>query len=246
MLLVVDARMACARHCVTINPYKENSCWLNRNRIAGCDWIDFAFTLRNIEGGTEFTYYECKAGASSITKYTKMEADAGPVPGPAGFRDGKLFGLYGETLHESGGTIAEPCNFRGTIAAVKLWNRALSADEIDRVFRDAASPLVLDGEDLILTEDRMVSSVMMTGDCMIGGTGKLIVNTPDGIAVCGGTATLSCPVLFDTGTTPTRVTVDATSRLVQTGEWSGASPIRLVGTGCGHEEHAFELRGVER
>ena len=72
---------------------------------------------------------------------------------------------------------------------MKLWNRALSADEIDRVFRDAASPLVLDGEDLILTEDRMVSSVMMTGDCMIGGTGKLIVNTPDGIAVCGGTAT---------------------------------------------------------
>lgn len=224
-------------------PYTASSLWLGWNQAADCEWIDLALTLRNTDAGTEFTVYACKSGESAITKVSSTSSGSGPIPGP-GNKDGVLFGTHGKTIREANGKLSNPGNFRGAVAAVKLWNRALSAEEIDLVFRDAALPLTLDNENLVLTEDKTVSSLTMNGDCTVSGPGRLIVTTPDGITVNQGTATLSCPVLFDAGASSTvNVTVDSASKLVQTGEWSGISPIKLIGAGSDYSTHSFELRG---
>ncbi|HOR97652.1 MAG TPA: hypothetical protein PLZ74_04690 [Kiritimatiellia bacterium] len=221
-------------------PYTANDCWLGWNQAAGSDWIDLAVTLRNTdEGETEFKYYVCRAGETSITTYSHITSGKGGIPLP-GSGDGKLFGAHGTTL--AGGTT--PDAFRGAISKVALWDRALSAEEINFVFRDAGMPLILNNENLVLNEDRRVSYVIINGDCTINGPGKLILSTPQGVTVSNGTATLSCPVEFDSGAEAVRMTVDATSKLVQTGVWSGATPIKLIGPGSDYATHWFELRGT--
>ena len=95
-------------------------------------------------------------------------------------------------------------------------------------------------EDMELTDDRYVSGIAFTGGYTLSGAGK--IHLLGGISVPSGTATIENDIEFGASGT-VDLTVGTSGVLVQTGVWSGATPLNFVGAGSGSSTHRFELRG---
>ena len=109
----------------------------------------------------------------------------------------------------------------------------------------ASDTLTVSG-DMAINEDITVSNVVFTSGGTLSGTGTITIDSTAGITVETGTATISNNVVFAAGTSSVKCTVKDDGILVQTGVWSGASPITLIGQGYAkrNNAHKFYLRGA--
>ena len=107
----------------------------------------------------------------------------------------------------------------------------------------ASSPLEISG-DTVVNEDCTVSAIVFTGGYRLSGSGKITIDSAAGITVNEGIATIENEVAFAAGDVEVVCTVGDAGVLVQKGEWSGSSPLQLVGQGYSKSTHRFELHGA--
>ncbi len=110
----------------------------------------------------------------------------------------------------------------------------------------AASDILTVSADMTINEDRTVAGIVFTTGATLSGTGKITIDSVAGITVEAGTATIASDVEFAAGAATVTNTVGDTGVLVQTGVWSGSSPITLMGQGVAKssQPQSFYLRGA--
>ena len=128
---------------------------------------------------------------------------------------------------------------------VKERGRAYDASNSEGCIEGAGKIVSFGGmltvsEDMELTDDRYVSGIAFTGGYTLSGAGK--IHLLGGISAPSGTATIENDVEFG-ASGAVDLTVGTSGVLVQTGVWSGSTPLNFVGAGSGSSTHRFELRG---